>query len=129
MTGKVTWTRHGKGYEVSTKGDIRFSPMMCKLEDGRTIEQHYQLDVKKIDPGGTDWRKGKGKPPKDPTVNLWEEYLSLWRRWIALNPELFEELYKTVSLCGNVLKDRFATTEVNQARALAFLINEKYYSE
>lgn len=129
MSGKVTWTRHGKGYEVSTKGDMKFSAFFAKLEDGRSIEQHYQCCVKGYDPGGTNWKLGKGKPPKDPTVNLWKEYVSLWRRWIALNPELFEELYKTVSLCGNVLKDRFATTEVNQARALAFLINEKYYSE
>ncbi len=33
------------GYEVSSIGDIRFSALFARLEDGRTIEQHYQCDV------------------------------------------------------------------------------------
>ena len=128
MSGKVTWARHGKGYEVSTKGDMRFSAFFAKLEDGRSIEQHFQGDIKGYDPGGTNWRLGKGKPPKDKSIDLWGEYLKLWRRWADLNPHLLEELYHITKLTNNLLTDRFANSDCNQARALAFLINEKYYS-
>jgi len=128
MNEVVKWSKKGKGYECSSKGDFRYSAFFAKLEDGRTIEQVYQCCIKGYDPGGTNWRLGKGKPPKDPTVNLWEEYLNLWRRWSELNPHLLEELYKITHLTNNLLTDKFATSEVNQARALAYLINEKYYT-
>ena len=128
MSGKVTWARHGKGYEVSTKGDMRFSAFFAKLEDGRSIEQHFQGDIKGYDPGGTNWRLGKGKPPKDKSIDLWEEYLKLWRRWVEINPHLLEELYHITKLTNNILTDMFASSENNQARALAYLINEKYYN-
>ena len=128
MSGKVTWARHGKGYEVSTKGDMRFSAFFAKLEDGRSIEVHFQCDTKQYDPGGTNWKLGKGKPPKDKSIDLWNEYLKLWRRWVDLNPHLLEELYHITKLTNNLLTDRFASSECNQARALAYLINEKYYN-
>ena len=73
-------------------------------------------------------KKGKGKPPKDKSIDLWGEYLKLWRRWADLNPHLLEELYHITKLTNNLLTDRFASSECNQARALAFLINEKYYN-
>jgi hypothetical protein len=130
-----TWKRFG-GYEVSTKGDKRFSAFYARLGDGRTIEQHYQCDCKGYDPGGTDWRLGKGKPPKYPKtpVQLWQEYLEFWREWVEFNPGLFIELYHAVIQHHHVhgegvdfvLSDRFATTEINQARALAQLLNERY---
>ena len=44
---KYAWTRKG-GYEVSTAGDWRFSALTARLDDGRTIEMHYQCDVKGI---------------------------------------------------------------------------------
>ena len=83
MSNKYTWARRG-GYEVSSKGDTRFSALNALLEDGRTIEMHYQCDPspvgKGFDPGGTNWRLGKGKNPKDPNMTreqLWEKYLGL----------------------------------------------------
>lgn len=113
-----TWARFG-GYEVSSKGDRRFSAFYARLGDGRTIEAHYQCDVKGYQPGGADWRLGKGKPPLRTGVDLLAEYVALWREWAAMNPSLLEELR-----CYPVLSDRFATTPVNQAHALALILNE-----
>ena len=39
------WARYG-GYEVSSKGDKRFSAFNAYLPDGRSIEQVYQCDIK-----------------------------------------------------------------------------------
>ena len=44
---EFTWARYSpNSYEVSTKGDKRFSALNARLKDGRTIEEAYQLDVK-----------------------------------------------------------------------------------
>lgn len=119
-----TWARYG-GYEVSSKGDRRFSAFNAVLPDGRTIEQHYQCDVKGYAPGGTNWRLGKGRPPLDTRKDLWAEYLALWRQWAQHNPRLIEELYSRARDHGAVLSDRFASTPVNQARALAAILNDR----
>lgn len=119
-----TWARYG-GYEVSSKGDRRFSAFNAIMPDGRSIEQHYQCDVKGYDPGGRNWRLGKGRPPLDTSKDLWGEYLALWRQWAQHNPRLIEELYDLASSHGAVLSDRFATTPVNQAHALATILNDR----
>ena len=116
-----TWKRYG-GYEVSSRGDTRFSAFNAIMPDGRSIEQHYQCDVKGYDPGGRNWRLGKGRPPLDPDTDSWEEYLNLWREWAKSNLPLMRELYRAAK--DKVLSDRFATTPVNQARALATVLNE-----
>lgn len=115
------WSRYG-GYECSSRGDARFSAFNARMPDGRTIEQHYQCDVKGYQPGGANWRLGKGKPPLQ-EVDLWGEYLALWRRWAQQNLPLMRELY-TLAKKDKVLSDRFATTDVNQAHALATILNE-----
>lgn len=122
------WARFGPGYECSSKGDLRFSAFFAKMPDGRTIEMHYQCDndCKGYDHGGRNWRLGKGKPPLDPNVNLWEAYLNLWRHWADWHPELMEELCEYALMNSNTLTDRFATSDINQARALATLLNELY---
>lgn len=48
-------------------------------------------------------------------------YLPLWQEWARQNPELIEEL-RTKS-AGKTLTDQFANTRVNQARALADILN------
>jgi hypothetical protein len=118
---QFTWTRFG-GYEVSTKGDARFSALVAKLE-GRSIEAHYQCDVKGYQPGGVDWRLGKGKPPLDPSVDLYKAYLDLWKRWAKAHPSLIADLRVKAMSAGGVLSDRFATTGVSQARALCDILN------
>lgn len=119
IPSRFSWARSG-GYEVSSAGDQRFSALFARLEDGRTIEAHYQCDVKGYQPGGSDWKLGKGKPPLRP-VNLWGEYLNLWKRWAAANPDLMRHLREAAST--GVLSDLFASTEVNQAHALATILN------
>lgn len=113
------------GYEVSTAGDRRFSALFATMPDGRTIEMHYQCDIKGFDLGGRNWRLGKGKRPIR-RIELWPAYLGLWRTWAAHHPHLLAELLATLQHDGEpILRDRFARTEVNQAHALSELLNEK----
>lgn len=114
------------GYECSSKGDKRFSAFCAVMPDGRTIEQHYQCDVKGYQPGGTNWRLGKGKPPLDKTRDMWAEYLALWEAWALAHPDLMNELATRAMQKNRVLSDMFASTPVNQAHALAEILN-KYW--
>lgn len=121
----IKWNR-GPGYECSSAGDKRFSALFAKMPDGRTIEQWYQCDVKGYQIGGTNWKLGKGKPPKIPYPGdqLFEMYLSLWRLWALHHIPLMQELLKEAQKNGNTLSDRFASSPVNQARALATILTE-----
>lgn len=127
MTVVFTWSRVG-GYEVSSKGDRTFSALYATLDGGRTIEEIYQCDIKGYDPGGTNWRLGKGKPALDPLTDLWEGYLQLWRTWARRHPDEMRRLYHAASQppYNRVLSDMFGWTPVTQARALATLLNEMY---
>lgn len=124
---KFQYSRHS-GYECSSKGDIRFSAFGAFLEDGRCIESWYQNSVKGYGPPGcSDWRLGKGRPPKVwmSRENLWNAYLALWKRWALANPHLMFELRCKVIEHGRTVRDSFASSEINQARALAQLLNEE----
>lgn len=118
-----TWKRYG-GYEVSSKGDKRFSAFYARLKDGRTIEEAYQLDVKGYRKYGNNAMLGKGKPPLNNNVNTFEEYVKLWRVWCNENPLLINDLKVKVKPYNNVLSDMFAKTVVNQANALSIILNE-----
>lgn len=121
---KFTWSRD-YGYECSSRGDKRFSAFYATLADGRTIEEHYQCDVKGYDPGGVNWRLGKGKPALHEGTDLWSGYLQLWRDWAEANPVAMDYLYVHAVRSGYMLRDSFATTPVNQAHALCVLLNER----
>ena len=114
-----TWQRKG-GYEVSSKGDNRFSAFYAIMPDGESIEFKYQCRCK----GYNSISEGKGKPPLNPNIDLWEEYLNLWRIWAQHNLPLMRELYRNALKHNRVLSDCFANTEINQARALAVILNE-----
>lgn len=116
------WDRYG-GYECSTRGDKRFSAFFALMPDGRSIEQHFQCDVKGYAPGGSDWRLGKGKRALNPAVDLWVEYLALWKIWASNHQELMRELKYLAAQHNNILSDSFAKTSINQARALSVLLN------
>ena len=128
-TNNYLWARFGDkekpGVECSSKGHKHYSAMYALMPDGRSIEAHYQCDVKGYNPGGQNWRLFKGKPPKNPQTNLWEEYLKLWRVWAANNPDRIDFLVKLADHAGCLLTDQFATTPVNQARALAHILNNR----
>jgi hypothetical protein len=126
---KIGWCRRAPiGYEVSTKGDSRFSALNALMPDGRTIEHWYQCDIKGYDPGGTKWRLGKGKPSLYPYAHdqLYELYLSLWRLWSLHHIMDMQELYAAACANGFTLTDCFASSPVNQARALAQILTEWY---
>lgn len=128
LYGQYTWARFSDGsYEVSTKGDPRFSAFKAIMPDGRSIEEHYQCDVKGYDKGGRNWRLGKGKPPLITMLPeaLWEQYLALWRAWTIANPGALPALRSALANQGTkTLSDCFASTPINQAHALAVLLNE-----
>ena len=117
------------GYECSSKGDKRFSAFCARMPDGRTIEEHYQCDVKGYQPGGTNWRLGKGKPPLDKSKDMWTEYLALWEEWALTHPDLMDELGEAAKLKQYALSDCFASTPVNQARALVEILNKYWIHE
>ena len=137
-SNEFTWAdKADNSYEVSTKGDERFSALNATFKPGtvidgvnvggRTIEDVYQKVIKK---------SGKGQAPaKDSKLyneslktkedredfSYTEGYLPLWQEWARQNPELIEELREKAK--GKVLTDMFANTRVSQARALADILN------
>jgi hypothetical protein len=135
----VNWARTAENsYEVSTRGDKRFSALVATFKkgtvidgidvSGKTIEDVYQSVIKKS-------RKGQA-PSKDSKLyneslktkeeredfSYTEGYLPLWREWAKQNPELMNEL--RIKSYGKTLTDQFANTRVSQARALAEILNE-----
>ena len=123
---QISWSRLG-GYEVSSMGDKRFSALYARLADGRTIEEAYQLDCKNYREITTDWRIGKGKKPYKRNIskyNLYLEYKELWIEWARENLTLMRELYRCAVANNCLLSDRFAHTEISQARALSEILNE-----
>jgi hypothetical protein len=123
----IQWARkHQPGYECSSAGDTRFSAFHAVMPDGRTIEHWYQCDVKGYDRGGTNWRLGKGKPSLIlyPGNELFNMYLALWKLWAINHPKLIIELDLLARNNGHMLTDCFASTPINQARALATILND-----
>ena len=119
------WSRFSNNsYEVSSQGDKRFSALYAKLKDGRTIEEAYQLDVKGYRSKSNNWKEGKGKAPirNITKEEQWNEYKALWKTYLNENPALLEDLIKNAN--GKVLTDKFATTDISQARALSEILNE-----
>lgn len=126
----MNWARfHANGYEVSSQGDTRFSALFAVLPDGRTIEEAYQLDVKGYRVISDNWRDGKGNKAYNnkSRAELWAEYLELWREWVIDTPIMFYDLRQRSK--GKVLTDKFATSDINQAHALAVLISEQETQE
>jgi exodeoxyribonuclease-5 len=116
-------------YEVSTAGDKRFSALVARLKDGRTIEEAYQLDVKGYrDPSkkNQSWKDGKGKPPKTKMTQQesFDAYFGLWKQWAKENPLLIEELREASE--GKVLTDKFVSKNaiVNQAEVLSLILTD-----
>ena len=134
----IGWARTAKnGYEVSTRGDKRFSALVATFNKGtiidgvdvggRTIEDVYQSVIKKS-------RKGQA-PAKDSKLyneslktkeeredfSYTEGYLPLWQEWARQNPQLMDEL--RINAQGKTLTDQFANTRVSQARALSEILS------
>ncbi len=128
---KFTHARfHKGGYEVSSRGDRRFSALNARLADGRSVEEAYQLDIKGYRKFGNHWLLGKGKPSLNGHTHeqLWDAYKALWVQWAKENPLLMAYLRAGVlgskAVENYVLTDMYANGPVSQARALAEILNE-----
>lgn len=130
------WARYSENnYEVSSQGDKRFSAFYAQLNDGRYIEDIYQLDIKgngiaipkpitdRQNPIRSNIKKTGNFSRNISREESWEEYKSLWRQYLNENPNLLNYLINNAS--GKVLTDKFANTDVSQARALAEILNER----
>ena len=137
--------RSGEGYEVSSKGDKRFSALYATFKEGtvifghdvsgQTIESVYQHGVKQgdwetIDAVGVKNGTGAPKSKEIITGNTEKDsydqgYLPLWREWASQNPELMQELFEKAIENSGTLKDKFASTYSSQARALAEILNDQ----
>jgi hypothetical protein len=107
-------------YEVSTRGDKRFSALCAIMPDGRTLEMHYQCDVKGFNPGGRNWRDYKGKHCSLPWDERFTAYCNLWRTYLDANPHLWPVLTDIVA--KHRLTDMFARPgALSQAHALTHL--------
>lgn len=126
---KNTWSRHprkGKtNYELSSKGDKRYSPLFAKLPDGRTIEEAYQLDIKGYRHLYDDWKLVKGKQPLSGLTEeqLYDQFKLLLKEFLTSNGELFHDLINISKKYEN-FTDMFASGYVSQARAYCEIINE-----
>lgn len=119
-----TWNRRD-GYECSSKGDRRLSAFYATLPNGNSIEHEYQCTVK----GYSSIKDGKGNPPLKKVASLFEAYKALWRTFFDANPLLLEEAKALVKPHQNCFSDMFATSEVNQARAIATILNDEIGGE
>lgn len=117
------WSRK-EGYEISSIGDKKFSAFYAKLPSGETIEHAYQVGVK----GYKTIKEGKGKPPlnKISHEDLWKAYLSLWNTWALENEDDLFELALLAINDNYTLRDTFANTTINQARALSEILNKTF---
>lgn len=134
------WARTAEnGYEVSTRGDKRFSALVAIFKKGtvidgvdvggRTIEDVYQSVIKKSKKGQAPAKDSrlynealKTKEERE-DFSYTEGYLPLWQEWAKQNPELIDEL--RIKAKGKTLTDQFANTRVSQARALAEILNSQ----
>lgn len=137
ITKPFEWARYSKNnYEVSSDGDKRFSAFYAQLNDGRYIEDIYQLDIKGNGKAVAKPITDRNNPKKSNIVKTgafarkvsreqsWQEYKNLWRQYLDENPQLEADLIEKAS--GKTLTDKYASTEVSQARALAELLNERH---
>lgn len=109
-------------YEVSSKGDRRFSAYFARLSNGFPIEHVYQTVLK----GYSSIATGKGNPPKNPRYkdNLYDAYKELWALYLDNNPQLEAEL--RILAADRPLTDMFSiNSPINQAHALCDLLNER----
>ena len=120
---KYTWSRFG-GYECSSKGDKRYSAFYACLNDGLSIEHHFQYFIK----GYPSIEGGKRNPPlrEMPMEETYYLYKELWRKYLDSKPWLWTELKVNVEKCNYIVSDMFGTSEINQARALCDLLNERF---
>ena len=124
----INWSRTNSlgGYEISPKGDVRYTSLAAVMPDRRSLEAWYQCDLKGYDVGGTQIALGKGQEPRIPygVGELERMYDALWRIWAIHNIPLVKELHKKAIAHGHLLTDEHSGNRLSQAKALAGIIND-----
>lgn len=105
-------------------------------EAGVKAAQRLGIEALVVAPKGWMFKDKNGNTIKDEKAfrgrfeknqdQLYHEYKSLWQQWAKENPNLMEEL--SLRAAGKDLTDMFANTPINQARALADILNERTVS-
>ena len=118
--------RYANGYEVSSKGDTRFSALRAKLFDGRTVEEVYQLDVKGYRADFNNWRWAKGKPSKiEYTLREQQNlYTTIWWKYMQEQKDATRDLILRMQEQETiVLTDMFANGNISQAYSISEILN------
>jgi len=129
------WARRVKRgepyYECSSKGDKRFSAIYARLKkyNNRSIEEIYQMDFKGYRKVFKHWKFAKGKPPLGniSKEELFKKYVGLWEDYFKENTELLEVIRNKA--IGRTITDMFGVTDINQARAICYILNDKHECE
>ena len=110
-------------YLLGEGGDTRFSDKKARLQDGRTIREAFNLDVKGYRLFSNHWRYGEGRPCLTPMNDdqLYMAYLNLWHEWGYENPYLIAKLQHR---CEGKYKLTYRGVDIyNPARALCDSLN------
>jgi len=105
-----SWSKFS-GYDISKRGDSRFTPSSAILSNKKSIEENYNTNIILL-------------KEKDSNIDLWEEYLNLWRKWCFFRNDLTYQLLTEVRSHNGILRDRYAKSDFNHARALSIILNE-----
>jgi len=150
LTGKIIpikWSRiagsNEKGYEISFKGDDkRFCPNIARLNNGKTIDEVFLLDIKGYRAMGYTaedlYKKddqGKylikyNRPLNNITASEeYRMYKALWEQFFYENPSLLRSLYKEAKGC--VLTDQYARVDhaTEPIRVISEIINDKLLTD
>ena len=137
---QIRWGRSGEpdsSIEVSTAGLSEYSALRARFApgtvlgrfdiSGMTVETVYQDIIKRsgkgLPPGQTSYlHRDDLHGPEAEEYSYYEGYLPLWTIWADQHPDLVENLREMVGE-GGTLTDKYARTEVSQARALADILN------
>lgn len=106
-----------KIYEVSSSGDYRFSDLEATLSDGKTIKEAFEPFLARY--------KSTDKSVKPLTYKqLYLTYKNLWRQWADEHPDEIASL--AVEAKGKTLTNKYAKTNINNARVLSEILEERF---
>jgi hypothetical protein len=127
-------------FRRSSKSNVANEPLSAlrmKLNDGRTIEEAYQLDVKGYREAAMSspqwrnqpwkrWMEGKGKPTLNGQTleQLKTEYKNLWQSWFNENPDQLNLAGKAIG--NKPINDVYARPgAVSQSEAIHEILVER----
>ena len=133
LPGKgVSWGQAEGGptaFEVSTKGTPegrRYSAFNARIKakGNKSIEDIYQVDIKGGEKLGPGKYSKKGSLYDGPLTydELWSSYKGLWQEFFNENPDMLLEISRLTE--GKMIVDRFASSDISQARAIFEILSE-----